>query len=141
MRLRLLCVGKMREPHYRDAVSEFLKRLKTRRVTLLEMPDSCRQKEGEAILKKIKDDEYVIALSEEGKPFPSIEFAEFLKNQDGDLCFVLGGPDGLSQRVSERANLILSLSSMTFPHELARVLLLEQVYRAFMINEGRSYHR
>jgi 23S rRNA (pseudouridine1915-N3)-methyltransferase len=141
MKIRVLYVGKIRECYSKVGVEEFLKRLRSRRVELLEIADSNVPKEGEDILKKISDGDLVVALLESGEQLTSLEFADFIRKAEKNICFVLGGPEGLSEEVLKRANRKLSLSRMTFTHEMARLILLEQIYRAFMIIEDKPYHR
>lgn len=136
-----MCVGKVKEKFLKEGVGEYLKRLKRRRVTLEEIPDSNIDKEGILLLEKIRDVEFVVAMSEDGEQISSTEFADFIKKADQDLCFVIGGPDGLSLSVYARADKTVALSMVTFTHEMARLILFEQIYRAFMIAEGRKYHR
>ena len=100
--------------------------------------DLIKQEEGKKLLLKAKG--YVIALTEEGEQLDSIQFSNLLKKQ-ADITFILGGPFGLSQEVKTKANLILSLSKMTLPHELAYLMLVEQIYRAERISEGHPYHK
>ncbi|NTV24118.1 MAG: 23S rRNA (pseudouridine(1915)-N(3))-methyltransferase RlmH [Nanoarchaeota archaeon] len=112
--------------------------------TAIEVKDSSKAEEGNGIVKHIKPGSYVIALSEEGKAFSSIEFAKLMKqisDEKAYLSFVIGGPDGLSEEVKNRADIIISLSKMTFTHEMCRLFLIEQIYRASMINTDRRYHR
>lgn len=105
--------------------------------------ERCKQEEGEKILKAISEDWFVIALSEEGKLFDSVQFAEKLgqlKDRGQKVCFVIGGAFGLAEEVKERADLLLSMSKMTFTHQMVRMILLEQVYRGFCILAGKEYH-
>jgi len=141
MKTRILCVGKIKEGFVREGVGEFLKRLRASRIEVVEVSDSDVAREGRALLERVRDGDYVVALAEAGEQLSSTAFADFIKKSGRDLCFVIGGPDGLSKEVFARADRVLSLSEMTFTHEMARLILLEQIYRAFMINEGRSYHR
>ena len=141
MRIRLICVGKVKEPYIRDGVDEFLKRIERyQRIEMFEVKGSEPQQEGKDILTKCSDMP-VFAFSEEGNEFDSLGFADFLKGLSGDIAFVLGGPDGLSREVKDRAKMTISLSRMTFTHEMARLILIEQVYRAITINQGLPYHR
>jgi 23S rRNA (pseudouridine1915-N3)-methyltransferase len=141
MRIRLICVGRLKEPYVRDGVDEFLKRIERhQRIELFEVKDSEPQQEGNDILAKCGDMP-LFAFSEEGNEFESPGFADFIKGLSDDVVFVLGGPDGLSQEVKDRAKMIISLSRMTFTHEMARLILIEQVYRAITINKGLPYHR
>lgn len=141
MKVRVLCVGKVTDASIKEAVSEYVKRLNVRRVEFVEVPDSNPDAEGKKIIANIKDSEFVVALSENGEDTSSTQLAEFMEKAPQDVCFIIGGPDGLSREVLDRADKKLSLSRMTFTHEMARLILVEQIYRAFMINGGRQYHR
>ncbi len=157
MRAMLLCVGKLKEKYWRDACAEYLKRL-TRygRVEVVEVPDApepvhyspgaCEQVlrlEGERILAKIRPDDVVIALAVDGKAYTSEGFAQRVAQLAlrGRLVFVIGGSLGLSPQVLERAQERLSFSALTFPHQLMRVIFLEQLYRACRIVAGEPYHK
>lgn len=157
--VKLICVGKMRERFYIDAFSEYSKRLgaycKFECIELSEtrLSDSPSQKEMDAalekeaaeILKNVAQDAYFIAMCVEGSQMSSEALAELTARQAlsgrSKLCFAIGGSFGLSPSVKKRADLRLSMSKMTFPHHLARVMLAEQIYRAFKINEGSRYHK
>lgn len=141
MKVKIVCVGKIKEGFARDGVNEFLRRLRNSRVGIVEIPDSDVVREGRALLERVRDGDCVVALAEAGGQLSSTAFAVFVKKSGKDLCFVVGGPDGLSEEVLSRADKTLSLSKMTLPHEMARLILLEQLYRAVLINEGRRYHR
>jgi len=149
----VLCVGKLRERFYADAAQEYLKRLSRLMPTeVVELPDekeptnpSPARKEGEAILRHILPKAYVIALCIEGRQLSSEAIAAKLKELftqgKSDIVFIIGGSLGLHPSVTARADLKLSMSSMTFPHQLARVMLLEQLFRAAKINAGERYHK
>jgi 23S rRNA (pseudouridine1915-N3)-methyltransferase len=147
--IKIICIGKIKEKFLREAILEYEKRIqKYVKIELIELPDFSiginKEKEGEAILKNIKEKEYVITLEIEGEQLTSLEFAdklEKLQMQKGDVVFVIGGSDGLSPSVKKRSNYKLSFSNMTFPHQLFRVILLEQIYRAFKIRNHESYHK
>ena len=157
--VKLICVGKMREKFYIDAFSEYEKRLraycKFECVELNEqrLPDDPTQgeisaalsREAAEILRNIPSDAYVVALCVEGKQTPSEGMAKLIAERENSgkpkLCFVIGGSFGLDESVKARADRRLSMSEMTFPHHLARVMLAEQVYRGFKINEGSRYHK
>ena len=159
MNVKIINVGKIKESFYRDAVSEYSKRLqKYCKLTIVEVQDEktpdnlseheCElilEKEGDRILKYIDDPDHVIALAIEGKSFDSVSFAKYIDRLgiDGksNIVFVIGGSLGLSDRIKSRANLLLSFSGMTFPHQLMRVILLEQIYRAYRINSNEPYHK
>ena len=146
-RIQLICTGRLKEPFYIDACEEYAKRLgrycSLERLELTETGDI--ERDGEAVLKKIGADAFVVALCVEGKAYSSEELAALLGESANRgrsrLAFVIGGSDGLSDAVKKRADVRLSMSRMTFPHHLARVMALEQIYRAFTILEGGKYHK
>ena len=147
LRITLLCTGKLKEHFYIDACEEYAKRL-GRYCTLerLELPETGDiERDGEAVLKKLPPDAWVAALCVEGKSYSSEELASMLhecaNGGKSRVCFVIGGSDGLSPAVKKRADVRISMSRMTFPHHLARVMVLEQIYRAFTILEGGKYHK
>lgn len=157
--VKLICVGKMREKFYIDAFSEYSKRLgaycKFECIELTEtrLPDSPSQKEistalekeASDIMKNVPSDAYLVAMCVEGRQLPSEGVAKLIAQRESSgkpkLCFLIGGSFGLSPTVKSRADLKLSMSEMTFPHHLARVMLAEQIYRGFKINEGSKYHK
>ncbi len=157
LHLNLIVLGKLKEKYWQEAEAEYLKRLQTwAKITIYELreesfsdkdkPESIKQKEAEKIiatLNKIKDN-FVIVLDEHGKSFSSTQFANQLNQlsnqQFNSFTFIVGGPLGLDESILKLANLKLSLSSMTFTHQMARVFLWEQIYRAMTINNGRNYH-
>lgn len=159
MKITLISVGKIKENYLTQAVLEYSKRLS--RYTKLEIievadektPDGASEAEelqiknieGERILKQIKDGSYCLALAIEGKMYDSVEFAEQLEklrvNGKSHLIFLIGGSLGLSETVLKRADTLISFSKMTFPHQLMRVILLEQIYRAYRITAGEPYHK
>ena len=157
--VKLVCVGKMREKFYIDAFEEYRKRLQAYcRLELAEITeqrlsdrpaekeiDAALEREGQEILKAIPADACLVALCVEGKQMPSEGMAELIAARENSgkpkLCFVIGGSFGLSPAVKIRADKRLSMSQMTFPHHLARVMLIEQIYRGFKINEGSQYHK
>ena len=145
--IHILCVGRQKEPHYMAAAEEYLKRLgRYARVEVAEVreqtdrnPETGKRKEAELLLGRLKEGTYLVALDSRGRQMPSEEFAQILKRTD--VTFLVGGPDGLAQEVLDESDAVLSLSKMTFPHQLARVILLEQIYRGFTILSGERYHR
>lgn len=157
--VKLICVGKMREKFYLDAFSEYAKRLgaycrfELTELAEVRLPDAPSQKEiglalekeAAGIVKSIPTDAYTVALCVEGRQMPSEELAKLISRREGSgkprLCCIIGGSYGLSPRVKAAADLRLSMSEMTFPHHLARVMLMEQIYRGFKINEGSKYHK
>ena len=156
MNIKIIAVGKLKEKYSKDAVDEFKKRLGAYcSLSLVEIPaqeikdDNMAQKymelEGEKILASIKPDAYVITLEILGKELDSVSFANKMKTLSNEghneVVFVIGGANGLSKAVSDRANFKLSFSKMTFTHQLIRIFLYEQIYRAFKIINNESYHR
>ena len=159
LNVKLICVGKMREKFYIDAFEEYRKRLQAYcRPELLEIPEqrlgerpaekeisAALAREGQEILKAVPADAYLVALCVEGRQMPSEGMAALIRERENSgrprLCFVIGGSFGLAEAVKQRADRRLSMSEMTFPHHLARVMLIEQVYRGFKINEGSQYHK
>ena len=159
MKITLLTVGKIKESYLEAGIREYVKRLSRYcKLEILELPDektlegagaaeeaAVRAREGGRILKAIREDAYVIALAIEGKSLDSVELSQKLDNLGisgrSHIVFVIGGSLGLSQAVMERADEAISFSRMTFPHQLMRVILLEQVYRRFRIMNGEPYHK
>ena len=159
MKITILCVGKVKEKFYRDAIDEFSKRLSRYcKLEIIEVTDEktdeqasdtevriVKEKEGERILKNIKDDAYVITLCIDGKQLDSEELSEKIAKHGvqgiSHIYFVIGGSLGLSDEVINRADYKLSFSKMTFPHQLMRVILLEQIYRAYRIMNNEPYHK
>ena len=158
MNMALICMGRLKERYWRDAADEYEKRLsrfgKFEEIELPDLPEPANsspaieaqicEREGKAILQKVREGDIVIALCIGGKQLDSVQLSQTL-TQYGDtgrrVVFIIGGSLGLSPEVVARANFKLSFSPMTFPHQLARVMLLEQVYRAGAINAGQRYHK
>ncbi len=139
-RCRIIAVGKVRKRWVQEGVELYLKRLPGLGIT--ELRDSTRDREAEAIRQALRPDELPVMLMEQGVALSSIDFAERLQDLGSErLAFVIGGADGLSDALKTSARWQLSLSPLTFPHELARLLLLEQLYRARSILQGSPYHR
>ena len=159
MEIRIIAVGKIKEKFYRDAVAEFEKRLSRYcRLQIVEVQDEktpenaapgeqtlILQKEGERVLKAVHEKDYVVILAIAGKQLSSERFASFLEERmirgDSRIVFVIGGSLGLSPAVERRGDLLLSFSEMTFPHQLMRIVLLEQIYRCFRIISHEPYHK
>ncbi|MEG0014877.1 MAG: 23S rRNA (pseudouridine(1915)-N(3))-methyltransferase RlmH [Cellulosilyticaceae bacterium] len=159
MKIDIICVGKLKEKYLVAAMSEYSKRL-TRycKMNIIELTDEktpdnasekeelqIKDKEGEKILAQVKEGAYVVALALDGKMISSEELASFMSERalrgDSHMVFIIGGSLGLSEAVLARANYKLCFSRMTFPHQLFRVMLLEQVYRAYRINNNEPYHK
>ena len=157
--VQLICVGKLKERFYSDAVKEYAKRLGIFcRLELIELPeerlgdrpsdaeiDSALEKEAQQIEKKLKRDGTLVCLCVEGIQMDSESFSKLLSDAEQSgrprISFVIGSSYGLSPRIKNMADLRLSMSKMTFPHHLARVMLTEQLYRGFQIKEGTKYHK
>jgi 23S rRNA (pseudouridine1915-N3)-methyltransferase len=155
MKIKILTISKTKS-EYSEAEAEFLKRLtryaqveilnlKEEPITKNRAIDEIMDKEGERILKNLDKDYYNIALHVMGKEISSEELSNLIKEikdfKGGKICFIIGGPLGLSQTVLAKVNLVLSFSRMTFTHQLIRLLLLEQIYRSFEIIKGSDYHK
>ena len=139
-RCRILAVGKVRRSWIQDGIELYRKRLPG--LEIIEIRDSTPDKEAESICAALRPDEHLIALMEEGDAVGSIPFARRLDQLGNQrLAFVIGGADGLTNELKGRAHWQLSLSPMTFPHELARLMLIEQLFRAQAILQGSPYHR
>lgn len=160
MKIKIIGVGKIKEKFFRASIDEYLKRMSPYNdVEIIEVNDEpaaenlsqkeiekVKEIEGDRVLAKISDEDYLVNLEILGKQMTSEEFAKFIQNEmlEGfgrNLVFVIGGSNGLSKAVSQRANYKLSFSKMTFPHQLMRVILLEQIYRAFRIINNHPYHK
>ncbi|MCR5202326.1 MAG: 23S rRNA (pseudouridine(1915)-N(3))-methyltransferase RlmH [Lachnospiraceae bacterium] len=159
MNITIVCVGKIKEKYFTDAISEYSKRLsKYIKLIITEVGDEktpqfasdreeeiIRDKEGERILKAIPKDAFKVALCIDGKAFDSPGFSKYIENLQiqgvSHICFIIGGSLGLSQSVLNACNFKVSFSKMTFPHQLMRVILLEQVYRAYRIMKNEPYHK
>jgi len=150
--MKIICVGKLKEKYFSDAVEEYQKRLsKYTKLELIEVKDEDLKEEKktlaleeERILKYLNDKDYVITLEIEGKELSSIEFSKKIDQiliENSNVTFVIGGSYGLSENIKKRANLHLSFSKMTFPHQLFRILLLEQIYRSYKIINNERYHK
>lgn len=159
MNIKIIAVGKLKEKYFKDGIAEYKKRMsKFAKVQLIEVPDEkapeslseaemqqVKEKEGERLLAKIHDRDWVIALAIEGKQRSSEAFAKEIADLatygHSDIDFVIGGSLGLAPAVMKRADNTLSFGKLTMPHQLMRLVLIEQVYRAFMINIGSPYHK
>lgn len=143
--IKIVCVGKIKEVFYRDAILEYMKRLsKYHKVVIEEVIDSNISNEGDLILKHIGSKDYIITLEIEGNSLSSLEFANKIDKtliNNSNITFVIGGSYGLDERVKKLSNYKLSFSKMTFPHQLFRVILLEQIYRSFKILNNEMYHK
>ncbi len=159
MNIYIICVGKIKEKYLKEAIAEYSKRLSRYcRLEIIEIPDEktpdnasekeemqIKEKEGSAILRSIKDNMFVTVLDLKGKMMSSEEFSNLIDKWGiegkSNLAFVIGGSLGLSREVISRADYSISFSKMTFPHQLMRVFLLEQIYRGYRISNGEPYHK
>ncbi|MDO5393227.1 MAG: 23S rRNA (pseudouridine(1915)-N(3))-methyltransferase RlmH [Mycoplasmatota bacterium] len=150
--IKIITVGAIKEKYFKDAISEYLKRLKKyTTIELIEVKDEGLVEEQKAILleaEKIKrhlnDKEYLITLEIEGKELTSVNFSKKIDQvlmENSNITFVIGGSYGLSQEIKDKAKFHLSFSQMTFPHQLFRIMLLEQIYRAYKIINNERYHK
>lgn len=159
MKIRILCVGKIKENFYVKAIEEYSKRLSRYcKLEIIEVSDEktpdnasevvnnqIKDKEGKKLLQNIQDSDYVCALAIEGKMLDSVQLSEHIDalgiRGESSIAFVIGGSLGLSDEVLARADMKLSFSKMTFPHQLMRVILLEQIYRSYRIMKNEPYHK
>ena len=159
MNIKIVCVGKLKEKYFKDGIAEYVKRMsRFAKVKIVQVPDEkapeklspaemeqVKEIEGKRILDKIKDKEYVYVTAIKGKERTSEAFAKELSNLTtyghSDITFVIGGSLGTSDTVNKRAEDLISFGKFTMPHQLMRLVLIEQIYRAFMINSGSPYHK
>ena len=146
--IKVICVGSIKEKELTSLINEYLKRIrKYTKIEVLELPDynyDSLNKEGELILKHINSKDYVITLEIDGSQLNSLELAEKIRTvqiNNSSIVFVIGGSLGLSDEVKMRSNFKLSFSQLTFPHQLFRLILLEQIYRSFKIINNEAYHK
>jgi 23S rRNA (pseudouridine1915-N3)-methyltransferase len=149
--IKIICVGKIKEKYFTDAIKEYQKRLsKYTKLEIVELPDfdadinTILKKESELILKQIKDKSYIITLEIDGNELSSVELSKKIDNifnTNPDITFIIGGSYGLSDEVKKISNYKLSFSKMTFPHQLFRIILLEQIYRSYKILNNETYHK
>ena len=156
IKLKVVCVGKIKDNYLNQGISEYLKRLsgycnievievKDEKIVANNSDDKIKEIEGSRILEKINDKDFVVLLDLKGKELSSEEFASKIDNliSDGvgNYCFVIGGSLGNGENVRKRANFLISFSKLTFTHQMIRLLLLEQIYRVFKINNNETYHK
>ena len=141
--IKIIAVGKIKNKHIGALISDYAGRIRHDvKLEILETRDATIQAEGQKIGNILKKETgEIIALSQEGKACSSEQLADRLRRADQKLIFIIGGPTGLSRQMKSGAHRIMSISAMTFPHEIARLLLLEQLYRAISINLNRKYHK
>lgn len=159
MNIQVICIGKLKETYWQDAIKEYSKRLsRFTKLDIVELKEyklrdnpslkdelEVKIQEAEAILKVIKDNTYVITLEIKGRALTSEELADKMEDLalsgKSDIAFVIGGSLGLGEKVLNRSDFRLSFSKMTFPHQMMRVILFEQIYRSFKINRNETYHK
>lgn len=156
--INILCVGKIKEKFFKESINEYSKRLsKYCKLNILELPDEkipdksnfsiendIKMKECNNIINHIKKDSYIICLDLKGKEFSSEQFSKNIENismQSSQITFIIGGSLGLTEKILSLSNQNICFSKMTFPHQLIRIFLLEQIYRAFKISNGETYHK
>ena len=148
--IKIICIGKIKEKYLKEAIEEYSKRLsKYTKLEIIELPDEpviekAKKVEAERIIKHIKDNEYIITLEIEGNKLSSEELSKKIENTlitNSNITFIIGGSYGLDDSIKERSNYKISFSNLTFPHQLFRVMLLEQIYRSFKIINNENYHK
>ena len=150
--IKIICVGKIKEKYFNEAINEYTKRLeKYHKIQIIEVPDTktddskvAIKKEQEEILKHLKEKDYIISLAIEGDQYSSIEFSKLIDKimiENSNIVFIIGGSCGLSTEIKNRSNKLISFSKQTFPHQLFRIMLLEQIYRSFKIINNETYHK
>lgn len=156
IKIKIVCVGKIKDSYLNQGISEYLKRLsgyssveiievKDEKIVLNNSEEKIKEIEGSRILEKINEKDYVVLLDLKGKQLSSEEFAnkmdDLISEGVGNFCFVIGGSLGNGQNVQKKANFMISFSRLTFTHQMIRLLLLEQIYRVFKINNNETYHK
>ena len=159
LKINIICVGKIKEKFFREAIEEYHKRLnKYCNLNIIELPDEkilnnpnekeiiqIKNSEGKNILNHLKKETYIICLDLKGKQYTSEEFSKKIENislnYSSEITFIIGGSHGISEEIISVANELISFSKFTFPHQLFRVILLEQIYRAFKITNNETYHK
>ena len=150
--IKIICLGKIKESFYNDAIEEYRKRIsKYTKIEIIELEDYkdddkvvCLRKEKELILRALKDKDNVVLLDIEGKEVDSISFSKFVSDElayNNNITFVIGSSNGLDNSIKALTNKKVSFSKLTFPHQLFRIIFLEQIYRAFKIINNESYHK
>lgn len=150
--IKIICLGKIKEKYLKDGIDEYTKRInKYTKIDIIELQDQdfsniniILEKERDLILKNLNDKDYIITLEIEGENLSSTDFAKKLDNIQthyANITFIIGGSYGLHNDIKKKSNLKLSFSKMTFPHQLFRIILLEQIYRSYKINNNETYHK
>ena len=144
--IRILCVGKIKEKYLNDLINDYKTRItKYHKIEIIELKDSNIANESNEILNHLNEKDYNICMDINGKEYTSVELSKIIDNTFtngyGNITFIIGGSDGINELVKNKCNLRLSFSKLTFPHGLFRGMLLEQIYRAFKINNNETYHK
>lgn len=144
--IKIIAVGSLKEKYLKSMVEDYYKRItKYHKIELIEVKDSNITKEKDEILKKINKNDYIISLDIYGREYNSIEFKDHLEtlfnNGKSNITFIIGGSDGIDDKIKSLSNELISFSKLTFPHGLFRAILLEQIYRSFKIMNNESYHK
>ncbi len=143
--IKIICVGKLKEKYLIDGVNDYLDRIrKYHKIDIVQLPDSDINNEGNEILKHINSKDYIICMDINGKMLSSLDFSNYMDKtfiKNSNISFIIGGSDGIREDIKNICNDRLSFSLMTFPHGLFRMILLEQIYRSFKINNNESYHK
>ncbi|MDD6652710.1 MAG: 23S rRNA (pseudouridine(1915)-N(3))-methyltransferase RlmH [Clostridium sp.] len=144
--IKIIAVGSLKEKYLKSMVEDYYKRItKYHKIELIEVKDSNITKEKDEILKKINKNDYIISLDIYGREYNSIEFKDHLENlfnnSKSNITFIIGGSDGIDDKIKSLSNELISFSKLTFPHGLFRAILLEQIYRSFKIMNNESYHK
>ena len=150
--IKIICIGKIKEKYMYDAINDYIKRLiKYTKIEIIELPnynsdniDDVLSHERDLMMKYIKDKDYLITLEIEGKQLTSVELSQMIDNTlmyNSNITFIIGGSYGIHNDIKKISNYTLSFSKMTFPHQLFRIILLEQIYRSFKIINNESYHK
>lgn len=144
--IKIIAVGSLKEKYLKSMVEDYYKRItKYHKIELIEVKDSNIAKEKDEILKKINKNDYIISLDIYGREYNSIEFKDHLENlfnnSKSNITFIIGGSDGIDDKIKSLSNELISFSKLTFPHGLFRAILLEQIYRSFKIMNNESYHK
>ena len=144
--MKIIAVGSLKEKYLKSMIEDYYKRItKYHKIELIEVKDSNITKEKDEILKKINKNDYIISLDIYGREYNSIEFKDHLENlfnnSKSNITFIIGGSDGIDDKIKSLSNELISFSKLTFPHGLFRAILLEQIYRSFKIMNNESYHK
>ena len=144
--IKIICIGKIKEKYLIDLINDYKTRInKYHKLEIFELKDSNKKEEAKEILKHIKENDYLLALSIKGKELSTIEFKDtvetLLTNGNSNITFIIGGSDGLDEEVINKCSKQISFSKLTFPHGLFRGILLEQIYRIFKIMNNETYHK